>query len=273
MNIFDRPKIDGHCHVLDPQRFPYPAEVPYHPQGQEIGTADYYKHVMDAYGTRHALLVGPNSGYGLDNRCMLDAIAQGGNRFKGIAVIPANISKQALRDFQAQGIVGVAFNASLHGLDFYADIDPLLVHLRDFDMWAQFQVSANQLEALWPRIERIGVKTMIDHCGRPHLADGPNAPGLQALWKLADSGLGVIKISGFGKFSETGFPFADTHTHVMKVWNAFGPDRCIWASDWPHLRGTYRLDYGTLLKLTERWFTPAQLQAMMWDTPAKILGW
>jgi hypothetical protein len=27
------------------------------------------------------------------------------------------------------------------------------------------------------------------------------------------------------------------------------------------------------LKLTERWFTPAQLQAMMWDTPAKILGW
>lgn len=51
MNIFDRPKIDGHCHVLDPIRFPYPTEVPYHPQGQEIGTADYYKHVMDAYGT------------------------------------------------------------------------------------------------------------------------------------------------------------------------------------------------------------------------------
>ncbi len=28
---------------------------------------------MDAYGIRHALLVGPNSGYGLDNRCLLDA--------------------------------------------------------------------------------------------------------------------------------------------------------------------------------------------------------
>jgi predicted TIM-barrel fold metal-dependent hydrolase len=104
MNIFDRPKIDGHCHVLDPQRFPYPAEVPYHPQGQEIGTADYYKHVMAAYGAKHALLVGPNSGYGLDNRCMLDAIAQGEGLFKGIAVVPANISKQALKDFQAQGM-------------------------------------------------------------------------------------------------------------------------------------------------------------------------
>lgn len=191
MNIFDRPKIDGHCHVLDPVRFPYPAEVPYHPQGQEIGTADYYTHVMDAYGTRHALLVGPNSGYGLDNRCLLDAIAQGGNRFKGIAVVRADISKQALKDLQTQGIVGIAFNTSFHGLDYYADIDPLLALLRELDMWAQFQVSANQLEALWPRIQRIGVKTMIDHCGRPNLADGPNAPGLQALWKLADSGLGV----------------------------------------------------------------------------------
>ena len=29
MGIFDLPKIDGHCHVLDPQRFPYPADVAY----------------------------------------------------------------------------------------------------------------------------------------------------------------------------------------------------------------------------------------------------
>ena len=47
MGIFDLPKIDGHCHVLDPQRFPYPAEVAYHPQGQEVGTAAYFAHVMD----------------------------------------------------------------------------------------------------------------------------------------------------------------------------------------------------------------------------------
>jgi predicted TIM-barrel fold metal-dependent hydrolase len=60
MGIFDLPKIDGHCHVLDPQRFPYPAEVAYHPQGQEVGTAAYFAHVMDAFAVRHAVLVGPN---------------------------------------------------------------------------------------------------------------------------------------------------------------------------------------------------------------------
>jgi hypothetical protein len=34
------------------------------------------------------LLVGPSSGYGEDNRCLVDAIAKSDGRFKGIAVVP-----------------------------------------------------------------------------------------------------------------------------------------------------------------------------------------
>ena len=273
VSIFDLPKIDGHCHVLDPQRFPYPAEVPYHPQGQEVGTAAYFSHVMAAYGVQHALLVGPNSGYGNDNRCLLDAIAQGEGRFKGVAVLPADTSLAALRALQAQGIVGVAFNAAFHGLAYYQDIDPLLARLAELGMWAQFQVEGDQLAALLPRLERCGVRTLIDHCGRPTLADGPDAPGLQALLRLADSGQGVVKLSGFAKFSHDGYPFADAQSHAMRLWQAFGPERCMWASDWPYLRAGYRLDYGTLLKLAERWFTPLQCRQMMWDTPKKLFNW
>ena len=82
MNVFDEPKIDSHCHVLDPARFPYAPDVAYRPAGQEQGGIDEYLQVMDAYGIRHALLVGPNSGYGTDNRCLLDALARapGGSR-------------------------------------------------------------------------------------------------------------------------------------------------------------------------------------------------
>ena len=68
VSIFDLPKIDGHCHVLDPQRFPYPAKVPYHPQGQEVGTAAYFSHVMAAYGVQHALRVARVQARG--NRCI-----------------------------------------------------------------------------------------------------------------------------------------------------------------------------------------------------------
>lgn len=273
MNIFDLPKIDGHCHVLDPVRFPYPQGVPYKPQGQEVGTADYFKHVMDTYGVRHALLVGPNSGYGEDNRCLLDAIANGQGRFKGVAVVPADCSMAALDDLQAQGIVGIAFNTALHGLDYYAGIDGLLDRLQSLGLWAQFQVRGNQLHDLIPRLRHSGVRLMIDHCGRPELDQGPEAPGIRALLALSESSQLVVKLSGFAKFSQTGYPFDDAKSHVLRLWQALGSERCIWASDWPYLRADYRLDYGTLLRLAARWFTPAECQRMMWDTPASLFNW
>jgi len=273
VSIFDLPKIDGHCHVLDPARFAYGADIAYHPAGQEIGTADYFQHVLDAYGVRHALLVGPNSGYGYDNRCLLDAIARGQGRFKGIAVLPAGTSTAELQDLQAQGIVGVAFNAALHGFAYYQDVGPLLTRLAALGMWAQFQVSKNLLLDFLPMIEASGVQVMIDHCGRPDLADGPDAPGVRALLNLGEQGQAVIKLSGFAKFSQQAYPFDDARAHVRRVLDAYGPERCIWASDWPYLRAPYRLDYGTLLRLTEQWFSPREVRQMVWDAPAKLLGW
>ena len=83
MNIYDEPKIDCHNHIFDPSSFPYAADAYYRPAGQEIGTAAQFRSVLDAYGVRHALVVGPNSGYGQDNRCLLDAMAKSGGRFKG----------------------------------------------------------------------------------------------------------------------------------------------------------------------------------------------
>ena len=273
MNLFDLPKIDGHCHVLDPLRFPYPTDVTYHPAGQEVGTAAYCAEVMVAYGTRHALLVGPNSGYGIDNRCLLDAIVLGEGRFKGIAVVPPDTGSDALRDLQRQGIVGVAFNPALHGLPYDADIDGLLARLAQAGLWAQFQVTGDQLAALLPRLRRAGVRTLIDHCGRPVLADGPDAPGVCALLALADDGQAAVKLSGFAKFSQTGYPFADARPHVLRLLEAFGPQRCIWASDWPFLRAPYRLDYGTLVQLAGQWFTAEQCRQMMWNAPARIFEW
>ena len=81
MQVFQEPKIDTHCHLLDPVRFPYANDVAYRPQGQEIGDQASFEQVMDCHGVKHALLVGPNSGYNLDNRCMLHALATGAGRF------------------------------------------------------------------------------------------------------------------------------------------------------------------------------------------------
>lgn len=272
MSIFDEPKIDGHCHILDPARFPYAPEVAYRPQGQEIGDKDYFSAVMDCYGVRHALLVGPNSGYGLDNRCLLDAIATGHGRFKGIAVLPGDTGSETLAALQARGIVGVAFNPSLMGVAFYADVEPLLRRLAALGLWAQFQVEGEQLPALLPMIERSGVRVLIDHCGRPAAAEGLAQPGFQALLALGRSGQAVIKLSGYAKFSRQPYPFADARPFVDALAAAFGLERAIWASDWPYLKAPYRLDYGPLLRLMENQFSADERRQIMWETPRRLFG-
>ena len=185
-------------------------------------------------------------------------------------MVPAHTSLAELKALQAQGVVGIAFNPALHGLAYYADIDGLLGHLATLGLWAQFQVAGDQLAELLPRLERLPLKLMIDHCGRPVLADGPDAPGVHALLQLAQGGRTLLKLSGFAKFSLQGFPFEDCRAHAQRMLSVFGAEHCIWASDWPYLRADYRLDYGTLLALADDWFTEAQRRQIMWDTPLKI---
>ena len=87
MSIFDEAKIDCHAHVIDPVHFPYGKDIEYKPSGPEVGTTAQYHQVMKTYGVRHCLLVQPNSGYGSDNSCMLDAIARGATAFKPSYVV------------------------------------------------------------------------------------------------------------------------------------------------------------------------------------------
>lgn len=273
MNLFDEPKIDTHCHVLDPARFAYAPDVAYRPAGQEIGPAAQYRQVMDAYGIRHALLVGPNSGYGLDNRCLLDAIEHGGGRFKGIAVVPLDIGDEALRELRTRGIVGVAFNAALLGTGHYAGTGPLLKRLAALDLLLSLQVEGDQLVALRPIVEDSGVRVLIDHCGRPAADRGIGQPGFRTLLDMARSGRVAVKLSGQQKFSALPPTYEDTWPFVDALLEAFTPDACLWASDWPFLRAPQRLDVGPLLHQAERTLPDAAARRkVFWDTPRRWLG-
>jgi predicted TIM-barrel fold metal-dependent hydrolase len=171
VTIFAEPKIDCHVHVLDPVRFPYRVDTHYAPRGQELGTPAQLAQVMQAYGTQHALLVGPNSGYGLDNSCMLDTMMRSPGLYKGIAVVPNDITVQSLQSLKDQGVVGVAWNVTYYGLDHYRDAAPLLQHLAALDMFVDIQVEHEQLVEMMPLLMRSGVRilsiTAADRRSRP----------------------------------------------------------------------------------------------------------
>jgi predicted TIM-barrel fold metal-dependent hydrolase len=273
VSIFEEPKIDCHAHILDPDRFPYRADTAYAPAGQEIGTAAQLASVLRAYGTRHVLLVQPNSGYGVDNSCMLDAIRSHPGVFKGVAIAPMDSDLASLRDLKDQGIVGIALNQTVYDRDYYRDAPRLFEKLSSLGMFAQLQVEKDQLELFRPWIEAIPVQVLIDHCGRPTPAEGVGQKGFQTLLSLAATGRVSVKLSGYVKFSAEPFPFSDTWPFIRALVGAFGLDHCMWASDWPYLKAPYRQDYGPLLELVEMLFPDAaDRRRLLWETPRRLFG-
>lgn len=273
VGIFAEPKIDCHVHVLDPARFPYGANTHYAPAGQEIGTPAQLTQVMAAYGTRRALLVGPNSGYGLDNACMLDTLARDRARYRGVAVVRNDATLDELQALKHQSVVGVAWNVTFYGVDHYRDAAPLLAKLEALDMFVDIQVRDEQLLGIMPLLADSGVRILVDHCGLPTMEAGLEQPGFEALLALGATRRAFVKLSGYVKFSREPAPHADVRPFVSALVDAFSLDRCLWASDWPYLRAPLRVDYGVLLQVLLSLFTnAAERRKLLWDTPAELFG-
>src|ERR1700750_2216965 len=113
--------VDCPVHVFDPPRFPFRAGQFYAPAGQELGTPARLRTVLDAHGVEHALLVGPNSAYGEDNRCLLDTLAAADDRYRGMAVVENSATWAELAELKSAGVLGVTVNAALLGVGYYAD--------------------------------------------------------------------------------------------------------------------------------------------------------
>jgi predicted TIM-barrel fold metal-dependent hydrolase len=273
MNIFQEPKIDCHTHVIDPVRFPYGKDIEYKPSGPEIGTTAQLHNVMKTYGVSHSLLVQPNSGYGSDNSCMLDAIAHGNGRFKGVAIVDFDADLATLRQFKDQGIVGAAFNPTFHGVDYYKRSAGLIAKLAELDMFLNIQSEQDQLSMFVPWIEVMPIRVLIDHCGRPTPEAGLDQPGFMALLRLGRTGRVSVKLSGYSKFARAPYPFEDTWPYLRAIVDAFTLDRCLWASDWPYLRAPERQDYGPLVELVEVLFPiAADRRKLLWETPRRLFG-
>ncbi len=271
--IFEEPKIDCHVHVLDPERFPYRTDTHYRPMGQEMGTPMQLEQVMDAYGTRYALLVGPNSGYGLDNACMLDTLVRGDGRYRGVAVVGNDATVGELQKLKGKGVLGVAWNVTHYGLDYYRDAAPLLEKLVALDMFVDIQVEHDQLVHMMPRLTDSGVRVLVDHCGRPTIGAGLDQPGFRALRELGATRRAFVKLSGLVKFSHEPSPHKDAWPFVEALVDAFGLDHCLWASDWPYLRAPTRVDYGVLLNLAGALFPDASdRRKLFWETPRALFG-
>lgn len=269
------PAADCHVHVFDPARFPYRDDAVYRPQPHETATLDQLLAVLDAHGLTHALLVTPTAGYGSDNSAIAAALACQPDRLKGIAVVDADAREADIVSLKAAGFVGVRFDFTTRGADFLTGAGRRLVDiLRREQMVLDIQTKADALDAAALAMLRDAAgPVVIDHMALPDPPTGPEAAGFAAILGLADCPHVAIKLSGPFRFSQAGFPYADADPFARAIVAAFGPERCVWGSDWPFVRMAQRIDYGPCLSALRRWLpNPSAQRQVLWDTPKRLFG-
>jgi predicted TIM-barrel fold metal-dependent hydrolase len=108
------------------------------------------------------------------------------------------------------------------------------------------------------------VPIVVDHLGHPDVAAGVGAPGFQSLLALARRPNVWIKLSGFYHFSREAFPYRDCWPFIRAVYDAFGPGRLLWGSDYPHVtvRGGYRAAIDVLDEALSAWAETERRQVL-----------
>ncbi|MGZ5829190.1 MAG: amidohydrolase family protein [Xanthobacteraceae bacterium] len=270
------PAVDCHAHVFDLKRFPVQDSRGFDIQANELGTAKDYISVLDAHGMSHALLVNPLGGYGIDNRCMLAAIAEGKGRFKGVSLLPPDITEARVRELVDAGVVGIRFNLNFEkSPSLYGKAgERSLAIARDVGWLIQVHYEGETIVPAVPVLLASRLTVVVDHFGRPEVSHGLGQPGFQALLELGRQSA-VVKLSAGFRASQftQGEGYSDLDPFADALLANFSIDRCVWGSDWPFLRARSRIDYGPQLNSLKRWIPDeADRKRILWDNPARIFG-
>jgi L-fuconolactonase len=117
---------------------------------------------------------------------------------------------------------------------------------------------------------------IVDHLGLPQpplmVPDPEPFQALPKLLALAEYPNVSVKLSGAPTLSSEPFPFADVWPALLRLMDAFGPDRLLWASDYARVRDhTYAEALGFVLYSDE--LSPDDKTAILGRTARRLLRW
>ena len=268
----DTPRLPGACdchvHIYEPVRFPLK---------QVIGAFTWcdYLAMQNALGLDRVVLVQAN-GYGFDNSCLLDALAQAGDRARAIAVVPADVEDAQLQVLHAAGVRGVRFMLIPGGggaLGWDA-LETIAARIAPLGWVINLQLDSRGLAEHESRLRALPCRLSIDHTGKFLEPVTPGHEGFLALMRLLDGGNTWVKVSAPYETSKTGAPAYEDVSRLARTLVSAFPDRCLWASNWPHPGRNPLPEDAPLLALLNDWAPRAADRVkILVDNPAALYGW
>jgi L-fuconolactonase len=163
--------------------------------------------------------------------------------------------------------------------------------------WLLPLLTNGKLDLFWPAAERAGVPVMVlvphkllpvlepiiarhpglrfamDHLSIPTKTRGTEAfAGLGQLLALAKYPNLAVKASALPSYSTESYPYRDLHPHLRRVYDAFGPRRMFWGTDYSRLPCTYRQAI-TLFTEELPWLSAEDKEWIMGRGLCEWLGW
>jgi L-fuconolactonase len=228
--------IDPHVHVWkNDARYPWPADLAKPPA--EDALPETLLELMRAHGVERTVVVHVIY-YRWDCRYAADVVRAHPDRFMGVCRIDPQSPRAVaeLDRWTAEGFHGVRLSpGSGAGGDWIRDVP------RMDAIWSRAAELKIPMCVLCP-IDRIpDVERAIErHQGRldvciDHMADCPiDRPNeLKKLLALARYERVYVKLSHLWSLSREAYPYRDTHDQVRRLYDAFGPERLMWGTDWP----------------------------------------
>ncbi|MEI6598007.1 MAG: amidohydrolase family protein [bacterium] len=233
---------------------------------------------MDKAGVDRVIIV-PPSWEGDRNDLALAAAAQYKDRFAvmGRLDIYREDAKEQIRNWLKQpGMLGLRFALHTPLLE-----RPFVSGELDW-VWHEAEASGVPVMVLVPHrlmasIARVAerhpdLKLVMDHLGLVHGKDDEAFAGLGELLALAKYRNVAAKASIMPFYTDDKYPFRKLHSHIRRVFDAFGPKRLFWGSDLSRLPCTYRQGV-TMFSEEIPWLSTADKEWIMGRGVCEWLGW
>lgn len=263
---------DAHCHIFGPaDKYPYAPDRSYTPPDAPL---QRFEELQAILGLSRAVLVNASC-HGTDNTVILDAIAQSGGRYRGVANVGESISDAELERLDDGGIRGIRFNFVQH-LGGTPDLDvfhELVGRVAPLGWHVVLHFDAKDLLDFGDMLKNLPVPFIIDHMGRVPARDGLEQRPFRILLETARMDNCWVKICGAERISSAGPPFHDAVPFAQALL-AVAPDRILWGTDWPHPNiKKYMPNDGDLVDLIPLYMPDEALQRrVLVDNPHRLYG-
>jgi D-galactarolactone isomerase len=262
---------DCHVHVYDAAR-PLAASATFKPPHAPWSA---YRQVQRALGLSRVVLVQP-TGYGLDNQVLLDALAQAGSVARGIVVVPASVSDAELQRLHGLGVRGVRFMmlAGAGGVLPWEVLPQMAARIAPLGWHINLQLDGRELPQRKALLDRLPGKLVIDHTGKFLEPVPPDAAAFKALLSVLERPRRWIKLSAPYETSKLGPPHYGDVALLARELLRVHPDRCLWASNWPHPNRMPVPSDAAMLALLDAWTEGDRVlrERVLATNPAALYG-